>query len=47
MFERLSFEVVGHRIGEDELIKLPLRLMLIKAICRNSYQLRPAKVVAV
>jgi hypothetical protein len=46
LFNRLGFEVVGHRVGEDEVIKLPLRLMLIKAIRRNSYRLRPVGALA-
>jgi SAM-dependent methyltransferase len=42
LFKDAGFSTEAVRIGVDEVIKLPLRLLLIKAIRRDSFILRPA-----
>lgn len=44
LFREAGFSTEGARIGEDEVVKLPLRLLLIKTIRRDSFILRPAQV---
>jgi len=41
LFREAGFSTDAVRIGENEVIKLPLRLLLIKAIRRDSFILRP------
>lgn len=45
LFREAGFSAKAVRIGADEDVKLPLRLLLIKAIRRDSFILRPAKLV--
>lgn len=42
LFRDAGFDVKAVRIGADEEVKLPLRLLLIKAIRRDSFILNPA-----
>lgn len=42
LFREAGFAAEAVRIGADEDVKLPLRLLLIKAIRRDSFILRPA-----
>ena len=41
LFEALGFKVVGTKIGEEEFVSLPRRLLLIKNIRRDSFLLKP------
>jgi len=41
LFESLGFKVVGTKIGEEEFVSLPRRLLLIKNIRRDSFLLKP------
>ena len=45
LFREAGFSVEAVRVGANEVIKLPLRLLLIKAIRRDSFILRPARAV--
>lgn len=42
IFEQQKFSVVGVRFGKEERVALPLRLLLIKSIRRDSYLLESA-----
>lgn len=44
LFREAGFSTGAVRVGADEGIKLPLRLLLIKTIRRDSFILRPAQV---
>lgn len=46
LFREAGFEVDAVRIGADESVKHPLRLLLIKAIRRDSFILMPARAVS-
>ena len=43
MFESLGFKVVGTKIGEEEFVSLPRRLLLIKNCRRDSFFLKPIR----
>lgn len=43
LFRDAGFSVEAVRIGANEVIRLPLRLLLIRAIRRDSFILRPAR----
>ena len=41
LFESLGFKVVGTKLGEQEFVSLPRRLLLIKNCRRDSFFLKP------
>ena len=41
MFESFGFKVVDTKIGEEEYVSLPRRLLLIKNCRRDSFFLKP------
>ena len=43
MFESLGFKVVDTKIGEEEYVSLPRRLLLIKNCRRDSFFLKPIR----
>ena len=43
MFESLGFKVVGTKIGKEEFVSLPRRLLLIKNCRRDSFFLKPIR----
>ena len=43
LFESLGFKVVGTKIGEEEFVSLPRRLLLIKNCRRDSFLLEPIR----
>jgi SAM-dependent methyltransferase len=44
LFRTAGYEVVGSALGTEERIKLPLRVLLIKHIRRDSFLLRPSSI---
>ena len=43
MFESFGFKVVGMKLGEEEFVSLPRRLLLIKNCRRDSFFLKPIR----
>jgi hypothetical protein len=43
LFQEAGYRVVDKRLGESEVVALPLRLLLIRTIRRDSFVLRPSE----